>query len=59
MAHACVVRLGRVIALALAVIAAPAVAQAQAPDTILVNGKVITVDDQWISGAQNYTPVRG
>ena len=22
-------------------------------------GKVITVDDQWISGAQNYTPVRG
>ena len=37
----------RVIALALAVLAAPAAAQAQAPDTILVNGKIVTVDDRF------------
>jgi hypothetical protein len=23
------------------------------------SGKVITVDDQWISGAENYKPVKG
>src|SRR5712691_4302569 len=38
---------GRVIALALAVLAAPAVSRAQAPDTILVNGKIVTVDDRF------------
>jgi predicted amidohydrolase YtcJ len=38
---------GRVIALALAVALAPAVAQAQAPDTILVKGKIVTVDDRF------------
>jgi predicted amidohydrolase YtcJ len=38
---------GRVFALALAVLAAPAATRAQAPDTILVNGKVVTVDDRF------------
>jgi predicted amidohydrolase YtcJ len=38
---------GRVVALALAVIAAPTAAPAQAPDTILVNGKIVTVDDRF------------
>jgi hypothetical protein len=38
---------GRVIALALAVATAPAVAHAQAPDTILVNGKIVTADDRF------------
>jgi predicted amidohydrolase YtcJ len=47
MNNACMVRLARIIALALAVTAAPAVGQAQAPDTILINGKVVTVDDQF------------
>jgi predicted amidohydrolase YtcJ len=37
----------RVIALALAILAAPAVSRAQAPDTILVNGNIITVDDRF------------
>ena len=46
MASMCAMRLGRLAALALAVLAAP-VAQAQAPDTIVINGKVVTVDDQF------------
>jgi len=33
--------------IALAVMTAPIVARAQAPDTILVNGKIITVDDRF------------
>src|SRR5713226_10325383 len=35
------------VVLALAVLAAPAVTRAQAPDTILINGKVVTVDDRF------------
>ena len=38
---------GRVIALAMAVVAAPAVTHAQVPDTVFVNGKIITVDDRF------------
>ena len=39
---------GRAIALALALVAAPAgPASAQAPDTVLVNGKIVTVDDRF------------
>jgi predicted amidohydrolase YtcJ len=38
---------GRVIALAIAVVAAPAVTHAQVPDTVFVNGKIITVDDRF------------
>jgi predicted amidohydrolase YtcJ len=41
---------GRVVALALAILAAPAVARAQAPDTVLVNGKIVTVDDRFTIG---------
>jgi predicted amidohydrolase YtcJ len=37
----------RAFALALAVLAAPAVTRAQAPDTVLVNGKIVTVDDRF------------
>jgi predicted amidohydrolase YtcJ len=33
--------------LALAVLAAPPIAAAQAPDTVLVNGKIVTVDDRF------------
>jgi predicted amidohydrolase YtcJ len=47
MVRAGMVRLARIIATALAVTAAPAVGQAQAPDTILINGKIVTVDDQF------------
>jgi predicted amidohydrolase YtcJ len=47
MVHARMVRLARIITTALALTAAPAVGQAQAPDTILINGKVVTVDDQF------------
>ena len=39
--------LGRAIALTLFIIAAAAVANAQTADTILVNGKIITVDDRF------------
>src|SRR5438270_3890790 len=39
--------LGRAIALTLFIIAAAAVAKAQTADTILVNGKIITVDDRF------------
>src|SRR5882757_769885 len=35
------------VVLALAVLAAPTVTRAQAPDTILINGKVVTVDDRF------------
>jgi hypothetical protein len=38
---------GRVIAFALAMLVVPAVARAQAPDTVLVNGKIVTVDDRF------------
>ena len=38
---------GRVIALAIAVVAAPTVTHAQVPDTVFVNGKIITVDDRF------------
>ena len=38
---------GRVIALAMAVVAAPAVTHAQVPDTVFVNSKIITVDDRF------------
>ena len=38
---------GRVIALAMAVVAAPAVTHAQVPDTVFVNGKIVTVDDRF------------
>src|SRR5262245_52944364 len=38
---------GRVLALALAVFAAPVVALAQAPETVLINGKIVTVDDRF------------
>jgi predicted amidohydrolase YtcJ len=47
MVRADMMRLGRIIATALAVTAAPAGGQAQAPDTILINGKVVTVDEQF------------
>jgi predicted amidohydrolase YtcJ len=47
MASVRTMRLSRVFALALAILAAPAAAQAQAPDTILLNGKVVTVDDRF------------
>jgi len=41
-------RLGRTCALALAIlVAAPFTAAAQVPDTVLVNGKVVTVDDRF------------
>jgi predicted amidohydrolase YtcJ len=41
-------RLGRVCALALAILAAaPIAAAARAPDVVLVNGKVVTVDDRF------------
>jgi predicted amidohydrolase YtcJ len=40
--------LGRAIALTLFIIAAAAVAKAQTADTILVNGKIITVDDRFM-----------
>ena len=39
--------LSRAVLLALAVLAAPTVARAQAPDTVLVNGKIVTVDDRF------------
>jgi predicted amidohydrolase YtcJ len=39
--------LTRMIALALAIFAAPATARAQAPETVLVNGKIVTVDDRF------------
>jgi predicted amidohydrolase YtcJ len=39
--------LGRACALVLALLALPLVARAQAPDTILVNGKIVTVDDRF------------
>jgi predicted amidohydrolase YtcJ len=39
--------LGRIIMLALAAVAAPAVAGAQTADTVLVNGKIVTVDDRF------------
>jgi predicted amidohydrolase YtcJ len=39
--------LGRIIMLALATVAAPAVASAQTADTVLVNGKIVTVDDRF------------
>jgi predicted amidohydrolase YtcJ len=39
--------LGRIIMLALATVAAPAVAGAQTADTVLVNGKIVTVDDRF------------
>jgi predicted amidohydrolase YtcJ len=47
MTNLSLMHLGRVTALALAVLAAPAGAWAQAPDTIVINGKVVTVDDQF------------
>jgi predicted amidohydrolase YtcJ len=39
--------LGRACMLALALLALPLAARAQAPDTILVNGKIVTVDDRF------------
>ncbi len=39
--------LSRAVLLALAVLAAPTVARAQAPDIVLVNGKIVTVDDRF------------
>jgi predicted amidohydrolase YtcJ len=39
--------LGRIIMLALAAVAAPAVAGAQTADTVLVNGKIVAVDDRF------------
>src|SRR5262245_1918203 len=39
--------LSRAVLLALAVAAAPAAAQAQAADTVLLNGKIVTVDDRF------------
>ncbi len=48
-------RRGRLTLLVLALLAAPAAAQAPAPDTILVNGKIVTVDDRF-SIAQALNP---
>jgi len=39
--------LGRACVLALALLTLPLAARAQAPDTILVNGKIVTVDDRF------------
>ncbi len=42
--------LSRAVLLAVFVLAAPTVARAQAPDTVLVNGKIVTVDDRFTVG---------